>query len=111
MDSSGIRHRNIEKQQNNSKKKLDIIPTDAYNYLDGHHRFIRVKCYNYKERIYETLKDGFLIKEIGYNSYSVIGKLINNNIVSLTDDEQKICLSEGYSLEDTKKYQGYLGFF
>lgn len=117
MESSGIRNRNIEKTQNmsneiNTQSKLDIVPIDSYNCLDGRHRSVKVKCYNYKEQIYATLKDGFLIKFKENGKYhSVIGRLVNNNIISLTDEEQKICLSEGFLLEDTKKYQGYFGFF
>jgi hypothetical protein len=106
MDSSGIRHRNIGKPQNISNMDLDIVGKNRYNCLVGNYRSIDVKPYgDWEDKIYITLIDVFLIKEINYDSYSVIGRLINNKIVSLTDEEERICLYEGYILEDTKKYQ------
>ena len=111
MESSGIRCRNVDKEgdiskKSNTSKKLDIIGVNAYNYFDGHYRVIKTKPYgDYKEKLYQTLKDGFIIKDMNDDSYQVIGRLVNNNIISLTDYEQEICLSEGFSLGDTSKYQ------
>lgn len=109
MESSGIRSRNIEKNKNVSNKldmKLDIVAIDAYNCLDGRCRVINVKPYgDWKEKLYQTFKDGFIIKDIDYDSYSVIGRLVNGNIIPLTDYEQKICLSENFLIENTSKYQ------
>ena len=40
-------------------------------------------------------------------SFCVIGRLVNGKVMSITDDEQKICESEGLKVGDVLKSSGF----
>lgn len=103
MNSSEVRHRNVGNKQNIDNTKLDIIPVDKYDSLSGHYSRIDVEIYNWDEKIYVTLKDNFLIKVLENDDYCIIGRLVNDKIVSITDKEREICEANGYIIGETYK--------
>lgn len=109
MDSSEIRHRNVENKQNTDNKKLDII--------DGPNRSIYVEIYNREDNIYKTVNIGFLVETFDdkeYNDYCFVGRLVNGQIVPITDGEREIFESNGYIVGETYKPKSFLerwGFY
>ena len=53
-----------------------------------------------KTKIYKTRNDGFLIQVMEDDNHCVVGRLVNNKVISITNEEQKICESEGYIVGD-----------
>lgn len=122
MESTELRYRCNDKKQLISKnpdvsKNLEV--TYQSKFLDikdlkdfgTYSRGIKVKPYDLINKIYITITNGFLIKEMKDYSFCVIGRLVNGEVMSITDEEQKICESEGLKVGDVPKSSGFLGFW
>jgi len=119
MNSSEVRHRNIGTKQNidninpinNINTKLDINPVDSYDFLYGNHKRIDVEIYNREGKIYITPRDGFLIKVLENDDYCIVGHLVNDKIIPITDEEREICEANGYIVGETYNPKSFLGLF
>src|SRR3982751_2492960 len=96
MECSGLRRRKFNQISQSTiedperleimKPKIIIINVEEYYYLG--------------EKMYRTTKDNFVIKELDYWIYCIIGKLRNNKVVPLIIEEEKRCRSIRFLIGD-----------
>jgi len=69
---------------------------DAWKYIEEKHdKLVSAIPYDNEKQLYLTVDDNFIVKIIE-NEYHVMGRLVNDEIVSLTDKERKNCETVGY---------------
>ena len=122
MESAGLRNRGDKKithvQKSDTPKILNVTKNIDLKFLDikefndfgTHSLAINVEPYDSENKIFITITNRFLIKEIKDYSLCVIGRLVNDKVISITNEEQEMWEFVGLKVGDVPKNSGFLGF-